>query len=260
MATRAFPVAHTDRRAPRGIRRRKRDRLGRTSRMSAPFADARRFPLRAARGIPPQARLREDPGRRRPRPPRRAAGSSSSAIGRRGSTTTSAWRSTASSSAGPCRADQRSTPTSGAWRCTSRTTRSSTSTSRASSPRASTAPATSSSGTGDVGARGARGESRQSPVPPIPDPRKAIEDGELKFRLDGEKLKGRFTIVKTKPRDGDSGEPWLLIHKKDDAASPAGTPRTTRRASRPAGPTTRSRPTATRSGSRRRRPPRRRST
>ncbi|HTC86320.1 MAG TPA: non-homologous end-joining DNA ligase, partial [Candidatus Acidoferrum sp.] len=51
-------------------------------------------------------------------------------------------------------------------------------------------------------------------------PREALDGGELKFRLDGEKLHGRFTIIKTKPRDGDSGEPWLMIHKKDDAASP----------------------------------------
>ncbi|HEX7474015.1 MAG TPA: DNA ligase D [Candidatus Limnocylindrales bacterium] len=58
------------------------------------------------------------------------------------------------------------------------------------------------------------------PVPPIPAPRKAIEDGELKFRLNGEKIRGRFTIVKTRPRDGDSGEPWLLIHKKDADAAP----------------------------------------
>src|SRR5947207_8207078 len=50
------------------------------------------------------------------------------------------------------------------------------------------------------------------------DPEAAIADGELKFRLDGEKLNGRFTIVKTRLRDGDSGEPWLLIHKKDDSA------------------------------------------
>ncbi|HYC06826.1 MAG TPA: non-homologous end-joining DNA ligase, partial [Candidatus Binatia bacterium] len=52
-----------------------------------------------------------------------------------------------------------------------------------------------------------------------PDPAKDIADGELKFRLYGEKLRGRFTIVKTKPRDGESGEPWLLIHKRDEAAS-----------------------------------------
>src|SRR6266705_3536569 len=50
------------------------------------------------------------------------------------------------------------------------------------------------------------------------DPAAAVAAGELKFRLDGQKLRGRYTIVKTRPRDGDSGEPWLLIHKRDDAA------------------------------------------
>ena len=58
------------------------------------------------------------------------------------------------------------------------------------------------------------------PAPPIPEPRKAIDDGELKFRLNGEKIRGRFTIVKTRPREGDSGEPWLLIHKNDADAAP----------------------------------------
>ena len=35
------------------------------------------------------------------------------------------------------------------------------------------------------------------PEAPTLDPRKAVADGELKFRLHGEKLKGRFTIVRT---------------------------------------------------------------
>src|ERR1044072_4291463 len=36
------------------------------------------------------------------------------------------------------------------------------------------------------------------PEAETPEPRKAIEDGELKFRLNGEKLSGRFTIVWTR--------------------------------------------------------------
>jgi bifunctional non-homologous end joining protein LigD len=62
-----------------------------------------------------------------------------------------------------------------------------------------------------------------------PDPAKAIEDGELKFSLRGEKLNGRFTIVRTsgrgakgatsgRPFEGDDGDQWLLIHKRDEAA------------------------------------------
>ena len=56
------------------------------------------------------------------------------------------------------------------------------------------------------------------PDPETPDAAKAIEEGELKFRLDGQKLKGRFTIVRTRPREGEDGEPWLLIHKRDESA------------------------------------------
>src|SRR6266498_3809265 len=38
---------------------------------------------------------------------------------------------------------------------------------------------------------------RYEPEPETPDPVKAIRDGELKFRLYGEKLKGRFVLVRT---------------------------------------------------------------
>ena len=59
------------------------------------------------------------------------------------------------------------------------------------------------------------------PEAPTLDGRKSVADGELKFRLNGEKLKGRFTIVRTSGRGGsrpfetDDGEQWLLIHKAD---------------------------------------------
>jgi bifunctional non-homologous end joining protein LigD len=65
------------------------------------------------------------------------------------------------------------------------------------------------------------------PEDETPDPEKAVADGELKFRIQGEKLKGRFTIVRTSRRPGsaprtafedDQGEQWLLIHKRDEAA------------------------------------------
>jgi bifunctional non-homologous end joining protein LigD len=58
------------------------------------------------------------------------------------------------------------------------------------------------------------------------DPAAAVAAGELKFRLTGEKLAGRYTIVRTSGR-GRSGprafedegqEQWLLIKKKDEAA------------------------------------------
>ncbi|HEY0444310.1 MAG TPA: DNA ligase D [Candidatus Limnocylindrales bacterium] len=66
------------------------------------------------------------------------------------------------------------------------------------------------------------------PEAPTLDAKKAVEDGELKFTLDGEKLRGRFTIVRTSRRPGaapsaafedDEGEQWLLIHKRDEFAA-----------------------------------------
>ncbi|MBA2626924.1 MAG: hypothetical protein H0U85_02855, partial [Gemmatimonadales bacterium] len=65
---------------------------------------------------------------------------------------------------------------------------------------------------------------------PITDALEAIRDGEIKFRLDGQKLKGRYTIVRTSGRkhkaddpaarafEDDQGEQWLLIKKRDEAA------------------------------------------
>lgn len=55
------------------------------------------------------------------------------------------------------------------------------------------------------------------------DPAAALRAGELKFRVEGDRLRGRFTIVQTGgKRDafGRMTEPgqWLLIHKRDDAA------------------------------------------
>ena len=49
------------------------------------------------------------------------------------------------------------------------------------------------------------------------DPGAAVAKGELKFRLDGQKLHGRFTIVKTRGRQSDE-DSWLLIHKRDEDA------------------------------------------
>src|SRR6266550_1312166 len=57
-----------------------------------------------------------------------------------------------------------------------------------------------------------------TPEAETPDPAKAIDDGELKFSLRGEKLKGRFTIVRTSGRgrkggaarafEDDEGDQW----------------------------------------------------
>ncbi|HCL61771.1 MAG TPA: ATP-dependent DNA ligase, partial [Rhizobiales bacterium] len=64
------------------------------------------------------------------------------------------------------------------------------------------------------------------PEAETPDPKAAIENGELKFVLSGQKVHGRFTIVRTSRRPGtaattafeDDSEQWLLIKKRDDYA------------------------------------------
>lgn len=48
------------------------------------------------------------------------------------------------------------------------------------------------------------------------DPVTAVEQGELHFDLHGEKLRGRFALVRSGHRGGK--EQWLLLHKHDDAA------------------------------------------
>ena len=51
------------------------------------------------------------------------------------------------------------------------------------------------------------------------DPGKAISKGELHFDLDGQRLKGRFVLVRTDRGSGRGGkEPWLLLHKNDEFA------------------------------------------
>ena len=68
---------------------------------------------------------------------------------------------------------------------------------------------------------------------PTLDAARAVEAGELKFELKGEKLKGRFTIVRTGGRrrkkgddpsarafEDDAGDQWLLIHKRGPTSVP----------------------------------------
>ncbi|HEY1434694.1 MAG TPA: DNA polymerase ligase N-terminal domain-containing protein [Thermoanaerobaculia bacterium] len=54
--------------------------------------------------------------------------------------------------------------------------------------------------------------------PEVPDVDEALRRGELKFRLDGEKLKGSWVLVRIGKR-GEKKPAWLLIKHKDAAAS-----------------------------------------
>ena len=54
------------------------------------------------------------------------------------------------------------------------------------------------------------------PEAETPNPGAAIRKGELKFVLHGERLRGRYTIVRTDADDGR--ERWLLLKKRDEAA------------------------------------------
>lgn len=51
---------------------------------------------------------------------------------------------------------------------------------------------------------------------PRGDPAKGLEEGSLKFRLNGVRLKGDWALVRMKAEDGK--EPWLLIKEKDGFA------------------------------------------
>jgi len=55
---------------------------------------------------------------------------------------------------------------------------------------------------------------------PEGDPAKGYAKGHLAFELDGEKLHGRWHLVRTKPRPGDKKEQWLFFKSDDEFAQP----------------------------------------
>ncbi|QAY95753.1 DNA ligase D [Methylovirgula ligni] len=59
---------------------------------------------------------------------------------------------------------------------------------------------------------------------PEGDPEKAYAKGHLDFTLHGEKLKGRWHLVRMHPRPGEKRENWLLIKGEDDQARGPGDP------------------------------------
>ena len=140
-----------------------------------------------------------------------ASGSSASrSISPATCTTTSASSTTACCCRGRCRRGRRSIRRPSGSRCTSRIIRSTTASSKASSPKA-TAPASSCSGTAAPGRRR------------VDDVDAALKKGDLKFTLDGYKLKGSWVLVRTSgrylgAREGGGDRSWLLIKHSDDWA------------------------------------------
>ncbi|MEA2873396.1 MAG: bifunctional non-ous end joining protein LigD, partial [Hyphomicrobiales bacterium] len=53
---------------------------------------------------------------------------------------------------------------------------------------------------------------------PEGDPGRALAKGHLDFTLEGQKLKGRWHLVRMRKRPGERQEPWLLIKSDDEAA------------------------------------------
>lgn len=54
------------------------------------------------------------------------------------------------------------------------------------------------------------------------DPAMALKKGDFHFDLDGEKLKGRFVLIRRDKPDGQ--DDWLLLHKRDDYSEPGWDP------------------------------------
>ncbi|MEO6835549.1 MAG: non-homologous end-joining DNA ligase [Candidatus Tumulicola sp.] len=52
------------------------------------------------------------------------------------------------------------------------------------------------------------------------DPAAEIANGKIKFVLSGKKLRGEFTLVKIKGREGEAGDPWLLVKDRDGHTDP----------------------------------------
>ncbi|HEX5930701.1 MAG TPA: DNA polymerase ligase N-terminal domain-containing protein [Methyloceanibacter sp.] len=60
---------------------------------------------------------------------------------------------------------------------------------------------------------------------PLGDPDEGLAKGDLKFRLNGKRLKGDFVLVRMKPRKEDRGrQNWLLIKKRDAYAGDGNEP------------------------------------
>jgi bifunctional non-homologous end joining protein LigD len=59
---------------------------------------------------------------------------------------------------------------------------------------------------------------------PIGDAREGYRKGKLRFRLDGEKLRGGWTLVRMRGKSGEGDKNWLLIKEKDEQVRAGGRP------------------------------------
>src|SRR5918911_1060948 len=59
---------------------------------------------------------------------------------------------------------------------------------------------------------------------PQGDARAGMKKGHLDFRLEGEKLRGNWHLVRMRKREGERQDPWLLIKATDEAARSADDP------------------------------------
>jgi bifunctional non-homologous end joining protein LigD len=57
---------------------------------------------------------------------------------------------------------------------------------------------------------------------PEGDPARGVREGKLKFELHGEKLSGRWMLVRMRGRDNGDKENWLLIKERDEVATSKG--------------------------------------
>ncbi|HVO90051.1 MAG TPA: non-homologous end-joining DNA ligase [Casimicrobiaceae bacterium] len=60
---------------------------------------------------------------------------------------------------------------------------------------------------------------------PVDDPREGLARGRLLFDLDGERLRGRYALIRMKAREGERAENWLLIRERDAGDAPVKTKR-----------------------------------
>jgi bifunctional non-homologous end joining protein LigD len=55
---------------------------------------------------------------------------------------------------------------------------------------------------------------------PVDDFDDGLKKGKLVFRLEGKRLKGEWTLVRMKPRDGEKRENWLMIKHREEGFKP----------------------------------------